>query len=215
MNIKKIAKTLLTLIIVVVLSFVSQGVARAEEKTLPLRQAIGMLVETKEHVLTKYDRRNFPHWEKSLKYPGCNIRYEVLIDEGKGVSVSKGCYVSGKWVSYYDRETFTDPRKLDIDHMVPLHEAWKSGAYAWSAEKRKKYANDTHYPYTLVAVSAGSNRSKGDKDPSSWMPTYNKCRYIAEWVGVKLHWGLTVDPVEKKVLQTESKNCKNRKIKIK
>jgi hypothetical protein len=70
----------------------------------------------------------------------------------------------GEWLSYYDGKTVTDPSRLDIDHMVPLAEAWDSGAAEWTAERREAYANDLGAEHSLVAVTAKSNRSKGDKD---------------------------------------------------
>ena len=55
--------------------------------------------------------------------------------------------------------------------MVPLNEAWQSGAWKWTAAKRQAYANDLGYKASLIAVSASSNRSKGDREPQAWMPT--------------------------------------------
>lgn len=191
------------------------GATNSESSTeIPLTAGIGKLVERNENTKIKYDRDYFNHWVTSSKYPECSTRYEVLIDEGKNVKVSKGCFVTGTWYSYYDNKTFTDPRKLDIDHMVPLHEAWKSGAYAWDEESLKQYANDTQNKYSLVAVSAQSNRGKSDKDPDSWLPTFEKCRYISEWVEVKLYWKLTVDKAEKQSLLNESRKCSKNKVKI-
>ncbi|WP_031089223.1 HNH endonuclease family protein, partial [Streptomyces sp. NRRL S-15] len=74
----------------------------------------------------------------------------------------------GGWSSYYDEVEVTEARKLDIDHMVPLAEAWDSGAYDWTAERRQAYANDLGAERSLVAVTAKSNRSKSDKDPATW-----------------------------------------------
>jgi hypothetical protein len=56
-----------------------------------------------------------------------------------------------------------------IDHVVPLAEAWRSGAAAWNADQRERFANDLVDPQ-LIAVSASSNRSKGDQDPAEWKP---------------------------------------------
>jgi hypothetical protein len=204
-------KTLLIALLAALALLVAPG-AHAAQGKITLNEGISKLVVAPENTQNPYNRKDFKHWISSKKYPGCSIRYEVLIDEGKNVKVSKGCYVTGKWLSYYDKQTFTDPRKLDIDHMVPLHEAWKSGAYKWDAEKRQKYANDVTYPYTLVAVSAQSNRSKSDKDPANWMPAYGKCKYLAHWIGVKLKWKLTIDLAEKKALTSESKKCSKQKI---
>ena len=101
------------------------------------------------------------------------------------------------------------PAGLDIDHLVPLAEAWASGARAWNVATRVAYANDLGYPYALNAVTASVNRSKGDKEPGSWLPprTASRCGYVAAWVAVKWRWGLTVDASEKAGLARRLKAC--------
>lgn len=144
-----------------------------------------------------YSRDLFPHW--SSQGNGCDTRGTVLINQSAvKAQVGAGCYVSGEWYSEYDSVYTTDPGDFDIDHMVPLKEAWGSGAYKWDTATREAYANDLEGPYSLIAVSAGSNRSKSDKDPAQWMPdTMDGCEYVARWVNVKHRWNLTVDKAEK------------------
>lgn len=119
------------------------------------------------------------------------VRAKVLIEEAITVpQVGPGCVLTGGfWYSYYD--TVVDAASsLDVDHLVPLAEAWDSGAYAWSPEHREDYANNLQAPHHLVAVTARSNRQKADKDPAQWLPLYERarCRYIAEWTVVKRTW---------------------------
>lgn len=143
-----------------------------------------------------YDRDLFKHWT-SNNPTGCDTRDAVLIREVVNGNVS-GCNVSGTWVSVYDGVSTTDPGDFDIDHMVPLKEAWDSGAFAWDSATREAYANDMDYVYSLVGVSAKSNRSKSDQDPTSWMPTQmDGCDYVGRWVSVKHRWDLSVDEAEK------------------
>jgi hypothetical protein len=80
---------------------------------------------------------------------------------------------------------------FDIDHLSPLAEAWDSGAWAWDADTRMRYADDLDDPRSLIAVSASANRSKGDQDPAEWMPPAASyaCTYITDWVAVKTRWG--------------------------
>jgi len=90
-----------------------------------------------------YSRSLFKHWIDVDK-DGCNTRYEVLIAEAiVKPKVGSGCYLTGgRWRSAYDGKVFTNPAGLDIDHMVPLAEAWRSGAWAWTAAQRMDFAND-------------------------------------------------------------------------
>ncbi|MYW08606.1 DUF1524 domain-containing protein [Streptomyces sp. SID2563] len=108
----------------------------------------------------------------------------------------------GSWRSYYDEVEVTDAKKLDIDHMVPLAEAWDSGAYAWTPERRETYANDLVADRSSVAVTAKTNRSKGDKDLAAWMPPAESatCTYPVSWTGTKLRWGLAAAEAERKAL---------------
>ncbi|MGX1480720.1 UNVERIFIED_CONTAM: hypothetical protein RKD50_009528 [Streptomyces canus] len=87
--------------------------------------------------------------------------------------------------------------KLDIDHIVPLAEAWHSGASAWSAARREAYANDQDAA-SLVAVTARTNRQKADQDPSTWLPLAPAAifRYLADRAATKLRWGLTAEKSE-------------------
>ena len=178
------------------------------EKTT-LQQLIAQLVVAGEQG-DGYDRDLFRHWIDG-DGDGCNTRREVLIAEAKiKPTVTGDCdLVGGEWYSVYDQVTTTDPSSFDIDHFIPLKEAWDSGAYAWSSDKRKDFANDLGFGKSLIAVTASSNRSKSDRDPSDWMPPNTKyhCSYILSWVEVKIRWGLAVDKVELGTLNQYGKSC--------
>ena len=189
----------LGLVIVLLISGLNLAPANAAEKIT--------LVMADDHNLG-YMRTLFKHWIDADK-DGCNTRYEVLIAEAiiKPI-IGKGCYLSGgKWRSPYDAKVFTNPTGLDIDHMVPLAEAWRSGAWAWTAAQRMAYANDLDDPRTLVAVTASLNRSKGDKDVAQWLPPKAQCTYISNWIAVKWRFDLTVDPAETAFLRTKISEC--------
>ena len=141
-----------------------------------------------------YDRRLYEHW---IDADGdCqNTRQEVLIAESlEPVTLdSSGCHVeSGRWFDSFTGQEFSDPADLDIDHIVPLAEAHLSGAAAWTADRRTQYANDLTNPDTLIAVATSANRSKGDRDPSEWLPTNEsfQCDYVARWIMTKARWAL-------------------------
>jgi len=92
---------------------------------------------------------------------------------------------------------------------VPLAEAWKSGADKWTTSRREQFANDLDRAQ-LIAVSASSNRSKGDKDPSLWKPpnTNEYCMYARDWIWVKYYYyGLSLQSAEKSALQSMLNAC--------
>lgn len=147
-----------------------------------------------------YNRNLFRHWSDD-DGDSCNTREEVLIAESRTQAQvdAYGCKViAGDWFSEYDGVMHTDPSDLDIDHFVPLKEAWDSGAWAWSASQRQRFANDLSDGRSLIAVTAGQNRSKGDKDLSNWLPPRQEalCSYVTSWVAVKAQWRLSMDQSE-------------------
>ena len=160
---------------------------------------------------TGYVRTKFKHWVSAGN--GCDARKAVIISEALvKPTVKSGCIiVGGEWLSIYDSTKVTDASKLDVDHMVPLAEAWDSGASNWTDSKRQIYANDQTDPRHLIAVTGSSNRSKSDQDPSDWLPT-NKayiCEYLTNWVSIKVRWNLSVDAKEKSSIAKNLKSCKN------
>lgn len=162
-------------------------------------------------VRTGYDRDLFKHWNSGAGIAYCDTRDEVLIAESVIPATYSGssCTITGQWYSYYDAVTTTDSGSFDIDHMIALAEGWDSGAYGWDAAKREAYANDLGDPRSLVAVTANSNRGKGDQDPAEWLPLKERCRYIGEWVAVKHRWGFTIDSAEKEALLYTAQGCEN------
>lgn len=154
-----------------------------------------------------YERSKFRLWVDA-DGDCLDTRDEVLAAESL-VRVH-GCDIqSGRWRSYYDGVLTRSSTTFDIDHLVPLAEAWDSGARGWSAGTRERYANDLGDPRALAAVTASSNRSKSDQDPAEWMPALAKCRYVRQWVAVKLRWSLKMDPAEKRSLLAQAARCPN------
>ena len=170
------------------------------------RQQLAQLTVAKPGSMRGYSRERFPHWRETGR--NCNVRDEVLRRDGTGVKLSGCNVVAGVWLSLYDDRTFTDPALVDVDHMVPLANAWRSGAAKWSEEQREEFANDLDRPQ-LRAVSQAANRAKGDQDPSQWKPQNRRywCRYAQDWVVVKLHWRLTVTSTEKTALTKMLETC--------
>ncbi|MFI1990400.1 HNH endonuclease family protein [Actinoplanes sp. NPDC020271] len=176
----------------------AKATAQAELNTLTVA------AETNE---STYDRDLFPHW---ITISGtCNTRETVLKRDGSDVVVSSACAAtSGSWYSPYDGATWTAASDLDIDHVVPLAEAWRSGASAWTTSKRQSFANDLTRPQ-LIAVTDTVNQAKSDQDPSTWQPSVAsyRCTYARMWIAVKYYWGLTLQSTEKTALQTMLNTC--------
>lgn len=165
------------------------------------------LTEKAEGSSSGYSRDKFPHW--STQSGQCDTREVVLKRDGTGVTQDSACKaVSGTWNSAYDGATWTQASDVDIDHVVPLAEAWRSGASGWTNAQREQLANDLTRPQ-LIAVTDNVNQSKGDKDPAKWMPPLAsyKCVYVRMWVHVKHHYGLSVDSAEKSALQSALNGC--------
>ena len=168
--------------------------------------ALAGLKVTKDGSMRGYSREKFPHWRGTGE--NCDVRDSVLKRDGTKVKVSGCNVVAGTWKSVYDGQTLNSPTKVDIDHMVPLANAWRAGASAWTDDKRSDFANDVDRPQ-LIAVSASSNRSKGDQDPAQWKPTERSvwCEYAEDWITVKSYWKLTVNTAEKAALTDMLETC--------
>ncbi|SCF66753.1 HNH endonuclease family protein [Streptomyces sp. Ncost-T10-10d] len=171
------------------------------------RTYLSELTVSAEGSSTGYSRDKFPHW---ITQSGtCNTREVVLKRDGTNVTQDSSCAaVSGSWYSEYDGATWTAASDLDIDHMVPLAEAWRSGASSWTTAQRQAFANDLTRPQ-LIAVTDNVNQSKSDQDPASWLPsrTAYRCTYVRAWVHVKHYYNLSVDSAEKSALQSVLNGC--------
>ncbi|WP_329116703.1 HNH endonuclease family protein [Streptomyces sp. NBC_01465] len=154
-----------------------------------------------------YSRDLFPHW--ITQSGSCDTREVILKRDGTNVVQSSTCAAtSGSWYSPYDGATWTAASDVDIDHMVPLAEAWKSGANSWTTAQRQAFANDLTRPQ-LLAVTDNVNQSKSDQDPATWLPsrTAYQCTYVRAWVQVKYYYKLKVDSAEKSAISSVLSGC--------
>jgi hypothetical protein len=155
-----------------------------------------------------YSAGRFPHWTDA-DHDGCDTREEVLIAQSRTRAqvAYPGCkVVAGDWLSVYDGVEIQDPAELDVDHVVALAEAWDSGAREWTTARRKAFANDEGPE--LQAVTARSNRSKGDRDAAEWQPRVaDRCRYARAVVAVKRAYDLSVDTREASALRGMLATC--------
>ena len=135
-----------------------------------------------------------------------NTRHEVLKVESRiPVTMSEnGCFVvSGEWLDHATNKVFTNPEDIDIDHTVALSEAHRSGGSSWTNEEKNIFANDLLNSAVLEVMEDDTNASKGDKDPSEWLPpnTEYHLDYVKKWVQIKNIYGLTFDEKEKSAIR--------------
>lgn len=174
----------------------------------PAHSESEILLRTSAEHSAGYDRSLFKLWIDADKN-GCDTRKEVLISEAivKPRIGAKCVLTGGKWISPYDGKSYSKDTGLDIDHVVPLAEAWRSGAWAWTAKQRQDFANELVEVRSLVAVTASVNRSKGDQDLKTWLPLKGKCTYIEAWVATKVRYSLTFDTGELAIVQQYFTSC--------
>jgi hypothetical protein len=165
-----------------------------------------------------YSREEFPHWSDAREFgwklsggtpdpESCDARDVALIRDGREERVDAYCDVaSGSWFDPYGGQTYTDPEDIDIDHIVPLANAWRSGASSWDTVKRESFAN---VPRDLLSVDDGLNQSKGDKGPEAWKPPRKAywCVYAKRWIGIKHYWDLSVTDAERSALKRMLGRC--------
>ena len=154
-----------------------------------------------------YSRDLFPHW--TTVSGTCNTRETVLKRDGVNVAVDSSCQPTrGSWYSPYDGATWTAASDVDIDHVVPLADAWRSGASSWTTSRRTAFANDLSHPQ-LIAVTDNVNQSKGDRSPDAWKPPLTSywCTYAKMWTASKYTWTLSITSAEKSALSSMLDRC--------
>ncbi len=172
------------------------------------RQQLAALPSREQGDVPGYDRDLFGGWIDADS--DCeDTRAEVLVTESLTPIVGDCTIAAGTWDDPYTGTRFTVARQLDVDHMVPLSNAWTSGAWAWQPVQRVAYANDLTDPAHLIAVSASANRSKGDRSPDQWRPpnTQYWCKYAQNWIGIKARWALTITDPERGALDLMLDRC--------
>jgi hypothetical protein len=166
-------------------------------------------VDDRPSPIGTYRRDDWPHW-KDPDGNGCDARQDTLVlwsTTPATVDHTRGCKVlAGTWVSPYDGLVTASPADIQIDHMVPLAEAFRSGGWQWDAGRRRQFAND---PVELVAASGSSNNAKSDSPPNEWRPPRIEswCAYADRWVTVKATYGLTATTAERDALGQMLDTC--------
>ncbi|MFI6926806.1 HNH endonuclease family protein [Nonomuraea spiralis] len=165
---------------------------------------------------TGFDRDEFgPAWS-DVDHNGCDTRNDILKRDMKDETFKAGTHdcivLSGTLDDPYSGKTISFKRGQDtstavqIDHLVPLSDAWQKGAQQWSATKRKEFAND---PLNLLAVDGPLNGQKSDSDAATWLPPRKayRCAYIARQIDVKSKYDVWVTAAEKTAMEGILKDC--------
>jgi len=181
------------------------------------RQELGQLVVARNQDSGSYQRSAFgPGWGGYGYYPklpgGCEARDEVLRRDLSDVKAGdrNACIIfsgvlhdpyTGKELPY-SRYKASD---IEIDHVVALGAAWRSGAAKWSGARRLEFANDIS---NMLAVAKQANNDKSSKTPDQWRPPEDYwCQYAERWVGIKSRYGLSVTAAEKTALEQMLSAC--------
>ena len=166
---KSNARTLLLLLLIVVLAtscayFSDRSNTGTQNNAASAGTSLDGLEVSEPGSMSGYSREKFPHWSKASEFgwdppeSSCNAREAALIRDGEAVEVGRECKVeSGTWFDPYTTRTYTEPSDIDTDHVVPLANAWRSGASSWDNEERERYAND---PEVLLSVEDNANQSR-------------------------------------------------------
>lgn len=160
--------------------------------------------ETLQDPSVPYNRKNhYGTWVRDPRDTTCyNTRAKVLIRSSSvpvSFSSSNRCSVrGGEWHDPYSNRQYTDAADVQIDHFVPLKNSYVSGAWKWTGKKRCLYANFMSNDFHLMAVNGPDNMKKGDRTPEGFMPPNvgYACRYLANWLKIKLIWNLALTPSE-------------------
>ena len=181
----------------------------ADSAARPHAELGALQIDDRSRPESQYRRDDWPHWA-DVDGNGCDARQDALIAWSvvpATVNRIGTCKViTGSWVSPYDGITTAVPGDFDVDHLVPLENAFISGGWRWDATRRRAFAND---PDELVVSSATSNRSKGSDPPNAWRPPNRDswCAYATGWIDVKVAWGLTATTEERDALGQMLDTC--------
>ncbi|HEU4465901.1 MAG TPA: HNH endonuclease family protein, partial [Agromyces sp.] len=164
--------------------------------------------------MTGYERDEFGHGWIDVDRNGCDTRNDVLARDLVAIDRPAGCRVlsgvlddpyTGRVIEFVRGEGTS--QLVQIDHVVPLANAWATGAQRFTDEERIAFAND---PSNLLAVDGATNAQKGAGDAATWLPPDRsfRCEYVARQVEVKARHGLWVTPPERDAIERVLDGCR-------
>ncbi|MBU6263660.1 MAG: DUF1524 domain-containing protein [Actinomycetales bacterium] len=167
---------------------------------------------------TGYARDQFGQRWADVNRNGCDTRNDILQRDLTNILFKPGtrnCVVlSGTLIDPYSGTKIDFVRgnvtsmEVQIDHVVALSNAWQTGAFKLTLEKRTAFAND---PENLLAVKGTLNSQKGDGDAATWLPPLKsyRCTYVSKQIAVKAKYGLWVTAPEKAAMKSILAKCQN------
>lgn len=167
---------------------------------------------------TGYTRAQFGQTWADVNRNGCDTRNDILQRDLTNITFRSGtrdCVVeSGTLIDPYSGVTINfikgnkTSTEVQIDHVVALSNAWQTGAFKLTLEKRTEFAND---PANLLAVQGRLNSQKKDGDAATWLPPLKsyRCTYVAKQISIKAKYGLWVTAPEKAAMKSILARCPN------
>lgn len=165
-----------------------------------------------------YDRQAFGQRWADTDHNGCDTRNDILARDLARPTFKPGtrdCVVlTGTLAEPYTGTTIQFQRGdkssalVQIDHVVALADAWRSGAWQWDAQRRQEFAND---PENLLAVDGAANEDKSASSADQWLPPNAafRCDYVKRQIAVKYAYGLSVTQAEQDAMATQLTTCSN------
>ena len=169
-------------------------------------------------VVPDYDRQAFGQRWADTDHNGCDTRNDILARDLARPTFKPGtrdCVVlTGTLAEPYTGTTIQFQRGdkssalVQIDHVVALADAWRSGAWQWDAQWRQEFAND---PENLLAVDGAANEDKSASSADQWLPpnVAFRCDYVKRQIAVKYAYGLSVTQAEQDAMATQLTTCSN------
>jgi hypothetical protein len=167
---------------------------------------------------TGYARTQFGQAWADVNRNGCDTRNDILARDLTGIIYKVGTHncvvLTGNLIDPYSGELIHFIRgqytsiEVQIDHVVSLSNAWQTGAFKLTLERRTAMAND---PVELLAVKGSLNSQKSDGDAATWLPPLKnyRCAFVARQVAVKYKYGLWLTKPEKAVILSILSKCPN------
>ncbi|MBK6873059.1 MAG: HNH endonuclease [Kineosporiaceae bacterium] len=178
--------------------------------------ALSALITRTDQATTPYLRSAFGTGWGDPDGNGCDTGNDVLArDLTSTKRAGDHCVVTGgRLLDPYVGRTVTARSvsgTIALDFVVPLADAWTSGAHAWTDQQRRDFLDDAR---NVQAVQASTTAKKRNRDASGYIPSSvrYRCTYIARQIGLKYHYRLTVSDAERAVMTQVLTTCPNQSL---